>query len=228
MMKKRNFLGLVFTFSLVVLSAACSQTATVDHSKMDHNSMNHNSMPMNANMPVNSNMDHNSMDHSAMKSDPNAASAPFDLQFIDTMSLHHAGAIEMSEMALKKSGNDELKKFAQKIIDNQKKEIAGMKEWREKWFAGATPAKNMEMPGMADSMKMMGNQMKKMETATGKDFDLLFLEMMIPHHEGAVVMSKEALQKSERAEIKTLANEIIKEQESEIKQMTDWKAKWAK
>ncbi len=223
-MKKGNFSGLVFTFSLVLLSAACSQTANVDHSKMDHNSM-----PMNANMPMNSNMNHNSMDHSAMKSDPNAASAPFDLQFIDTMSQHHAGAVEMAEVALKKSANDELKKFAQKIIDDQKKEIAEMKDWREKWFAGAAPAKNMEMPGMFDSMKSMtGDGMKKFEAATGKDFDLLFLEMMIPHHEGAVVMSKEALQKSGRPEIKTLANSIIKAQESEIKQMTDWKTKWAK
>ena len=56
----------------------------------------------------------------------------------------------------------------------------------------------------------------------------MFLEMLIPHHQGAVTMSKEALQKSEKAEIKTLANAIIKAQESEIKQMKDWKAKWAK
>ncbi len=227
-MKKGYFLGLGLTFALVILSAACNNSANVDHSKMDHNSMDHNSMPMNSNTPSNSNMNHNSMNHSAMKSDTNAAAAPYDLQFIDTMIHHHEGAVEMSEMVLKKSSNEELKKFAQKIIDDQKKEIVQMKEWREKWFAGAARAINMEMAGMKDSMKIMDDQMKKMETATGKEFDALFLEMMIPHHKGAVTMANEALQKSQRAEIKTLAGAIITAQDAEIKQMNDWKVKWTK
>lgn len=180
--------------------------------------MNHNSA--NANLPMN---------HSEMKSDSNAASAPYDLQFIDTMSHHHEGAVEMAEIVVKKSSNEDLKKFAQKIIDDQQKEIAQMKDWREKWFAGAPPAKNMEMTGMADSMKMMtGDEMKKMETLTGTQLDLMFVEMMIPHHQGAVIMANEALQKSSKPEIKTLAGSIIKAQEAEIKQMTDWKAKWKK
>ena len=217
-----------------VAFAACGQAGTSD------NSMNHNSMRMNSNSTMNMNgMNHNSMpmnknsngqmDMSGMKSDPNAASAPYDLQFIDTMSEHHRGAIEMAEMALKKSENAELKKFAQKIIDDQKKEIAQLKEWRDKWYAGAPGAKNMEMPGMADSMKMMmGDGMKKMEAMTGKDYDLHFLDMMTPHHAGAVAMAKDALTKAEHAEIKTLANAVIKAQEAEIKMMNDWKSKWSK
>ena len=41
-------------------------------------------------------------------------------------------------------------------------------------------------------------------------------------------MAKEALQKSEKPEIKTLAGQIIKAQEAEIKMMNEWKEKWAK
>ena len=135
----------------------------------------------------------------------------------------------MAEMALKKSSNDELKKFAQKIIDDQKKEIAQMKDWRGKWYAGKPGAMNMEMSGMMDSMKMMmGDGMKKMEAATGKEFDVQFLDMMSAHHAGAVTMANEALTKAEHPEIKTLANQIIKAQEAEIKMMADWKAKWSK
>ena len=187
------------------------------------NAMNHNSMMSDANH------DMSAMHHSDMKSSPNAASQPYDLQFIDTMTHHHQGAIDMAEMALKKTQNAELKTFAQKIIDDQKKEIALMKDWREKWYAGKPMAMNMEMPGMNDSMKMtMGDGMKKFEAATGKDFDLMFLDMMTPHHAGATAMGREALTKAERPEIKTLANQIIKEQEAEIKQMADWKAKWSK
>ena len=184
---------------------------------MNMNGMDHNSMPMNSGMP---------MDHGEMKSSPGAASQPYDLQFLDTMVHHHQGAIDMAKPVLQKSTNAELKAFAQKIIDDQNKEIAQMKSWREKWYAGKPAAMNMEMPGMADSMKMMGADMKKMDSMSGKEYDLHFLDMMTPHHAGAVTMAKEALTKAEHPEIKTLSNQIIKSQESEIKMMADWKSKW--
>lgn len=239
-MKKGIFTGLILTVALALFGAACQQTATVNTNTaanqnstnrnsaatMSSNSMNGNSMN-HGDMPMNSNHDMSSM--SDMKSSPNAASQPYDLQFLDTMTHHHQGAVDMAKMALQKTSNDELKKFAQKIIDDQQKEIAQMKDWREKWYAGKPMAMNMEMPGMMDSMKMMsGDGMKKMEAMSGKDFDIHFLDMMTPHHAGAVVMAKEALQKAEHTEIKTLANQIIKAQEAEIKQMADWKAKWSK
>ena len=105
------------------------------------------------------------------------------------------------------------------------KEIGQMKGWREQWFAGKPAAMNMEMPGMMESMKM---DMAKLTNAKDKDFDLAFIDMMTPHHVGAVTMAKEALQKSEKPEIKTLAGQIIKAQEAEIKMMGEWKAKWSK
>ena len=225
----KNTLLVVVLTTAAIAFAACNQTTSNGNSAANHggmhngssNSMNHNSMPMNSNM--------SGMDHGSMQSSPNAASQPYDLQFIDTMTNHHQGAIEMAEMALKKSNNAELRAFAQKIIDDQKKEIAQMKDWREKWYAGKPEAVNMQMPGMMDSMKMMaGDEMKKMEAASGKDFDVRFLDMMTPHHAGAVTMAKEALGRAEHPEIKTLANQVIKEQEAEIKEMADWKSKWSK
>jgi uncharacterized protein (DUF305 family) len=84
----------------------------------------------------------------------------------------------------------------------------------------------MEMPGMKDSMK--GMDMSKLGASKDKAFDRMFVEMMIPHHVGAVEMSKEALDKAEHAEIKTLAQGIIMAQEGEIRTMQDWKEKWSK
>ena len=182
--------------------------------------MNGNSMPMNPTMPMND---------PAMKSDPGANAAPYDLQFLDTMSVHHQAAIDMAKMVDGKTQNAELNKFAGQIIADQGKEIAQMKEWRDKWYAGKPAAKNMEMSGMMDSMKMMmDGGMKKMGSMTGKDFDTDFLDMMTPHHAGAITMAKEALTKAEHPEIKALSNQIIKAQEAEIKMMADWKAKWSK
>lgn len=214
--------------AVAIAFAACGQTASNENSAAKNggtnrgaNSANHDSMPMNSNT--------SGMDHGSMRSSPNAASQPYDLQFIDTMTRHHQGAIEMAQTALSRSGNAEIKAFAQKIIDDQKKEIAQMKEWREKWYPGNPEAVNLEMPGMMDSMKMMSDdEMKKMEAATGNDFDLHFIDMMTPHHAGAVAMAKEALTRAEHPEIKTLAQTVIREQEKEIGKMAGWKAKLSK
>jgi uncharacterized protein (DUF305 family) len=172
------------------------------------------------------NMDHGTMSHSEMQSSPDAAKAPFDLQFLDTMIAHHQGAVEMAKPAAAKAQHTEVKTLATSIFTDQEKEIAQMRRWREEWFSGNPSAVNMEMAGMMDSMK--GMDMKNLESSAGNDFDLEFIGQMIPHHEGAIVMAKEALQKSQKEEIKKLANEIIKAQEAEIKQMKDWQTVWSK
>jgi uncharacterized protein (DUF305 family) len=53
-------------------------------------------------------------------------------------------------------------------------------------------------------------------------FDNHFLKMMIAHHDGAITMAKEAQQKSERPEIKKLAGQIMRAQQTEIGQMKKW------
>lgn len=57
-------------------------------------------------------------------------------------------------------------------------------------------------------------------------YDAQFIDRMIPHHEMAVTMAKEALEKAERAELRQLAQAIIDAQEAEIRQMRDWRAAW--
>jgi uncharacterized protein (DUF305 family) len=167
-----------------------------------------------------------SMDQGKIGTPPNAASAPYDLQFIDTMSVHHQSAVDMAKTAELKTQNAELKAFARKIVEDQEREIAQMKKWRDRWYPGKPQAINMEMPGMNDSMK--GMDRRKMEAASGKEFDLMFIDMMTPHHAGAVVMAREALTKAEHPEIKQLSEGIIKAQESEIKKMQAWKSEWSK
>jgi uncharacterized protein (DUF305 family) len=62
--------------------------------------------------------------------------------------------------------------------------------------------------------------------ATDDHFDLRFIEAMIPHHQGAVDMALDALAKTQREEIRNLANEIISAQETEIDLMMSWKNLW--
>ena len=230
---KTKFLALFLVLSAIV-GAACksgqtsvtngNSTTHMNHNNMNHNNMNHSEM--NHGNMNHQPMNRDAMNHSEMKSSPNAANAPYDLQFLDTMIAHHQGAVDMAKMAAAKAEHAELKALAANVITSQEKEIGEMKSWREKWFAGEAPAMNMEMAGMSDSMKDM--DMTKLGSLTGNAFDLEFIEQMIPHHEGAVIMAKEALQKSQRAEIKNMANAIIRDQEAEIKQMKGWQAAWQK
>ena len=221
----KKILLIAFTAIFAIGFTACQSSETTQSSMNQNNS----AMETNQNSVAEDLTSMKNRKGAMKESSPDAANAPYDLQFLDTMTHHHQGAIDMAETAVKKTQNQELKAFAQKIIADQTREIAQMKDWREKWYAGKPMAMNMEMPGMGDGMKMMmGEGMKKFEAATGKEFDLMFLDMMTPHHAGASVMAKEALTKAEHPEIKTLANQIIKAQESEIKMMNDWKAKWSK
>jgi len=57
-------------------------------------------------------------------------------------------------------------------------------------------------------------------------FDLRFLDAMILHHQGALVMAEVALAKSRRAEVITLSQEIIAAQMKEIEQMQQWRQDW--
>lgn len=225
-MKTKIFI--IALLSLFAVGAACtsqqSPAGTDSHSAMNHGAANSNSAA-HANMN-HAEMNHSAMNHADMKSSPNAARAPFDLQFLDTMIAHHQGAIDMAKMVDAKAGHAELKTLAKAIIAAQEKEIAQMKSWREKSFAGKEPAVNMEIAGMSDSMK--GMDMKKLESLSGNAFDIEFIDQMIPHHEGAVIMAQDALRKSQDEQIKNLAKAIINEQQAEVKQMTDWKTNWSK
>src|SRR5262244_1956442 len=57
-------------------------------------------------------------------------------------------------------------------------------------------------------------------------FDQQFVDMMVPHHQGAVEMAKIAQQRAEHPEVKRLAEEIVRSQSSEIEQMKAWRKSW--
>lgn len=87
---------------------------------------------------------------------------------------------------------------------------------------------NHGMPSgtMEDQMRAMNAQMVQHLGPADADYDHRFIDMMIPHHEGAIMMAKDALQKSQRPEIKKLAEDIIAAQEKEIAQLKAWSEAW--
>lgn len=155
----------------------------------------------------------------------------FDLRFIDGMILHHQGAIAMAETALEKSSRDEIKQLAEAIITAQQTEIAQMQEWRKTWYAEVDDTPMMyhadanHMMPMSESMR--ANMMMDIDLGEADaEFDQRFIDAMIPHHEGAVVMAQQVLERSDRPELLELAKEIMTAQEQEIEQMQQWREAW--
>lgn len=153
------------------------------------------------------------MDHSNMPMDDES---PFDAMFIDSMIEHHQGAIDMSQALLEVSEQPELRALAEEIIAAQTAEIAEMQSWRADWFADLPPTVGMDM-AMGD-MQISDDESLPLEQR--------FLQAMISHHIGALHMAEMALEMSERAEIRTLAEAIIVAQNAEIEQMQGWLAEW--
>ncbi len=72
----------------------------------------------------------------------------------------------------------------------------------------------------------MEDMMDELAGKTGDDFDRAFIEMMIPHHEGAIEMARAAQQSAGHQEIKDMAEDIISAQQSEIDMMRGWQRAW--
>jgi len=152
---------------------------------------------------------------------------PYDLQFIDAMVVHHQAAIDMSMPADTNAMRPELRDFARKVVEDQSREIELMKGWRRQWYPGKPQVPTtMVMPGMRTSMK--GMESDNMMALKGAEYDRMYVDMMMPHHEGAVELAREALAKSQRPEIRELAQRIIDAQQGGIEMMNRWKSDWAK
>jgi uncharacterized protein (DUF305 family) len=235
---------LVIYFGLMGISlgaiVACNPNSTT--SKMTNNSSDSPIVPtgITNNNPGNSSpkmmgtpgmmMSPRVMDHS-MNMDLGPADANYDLRFIDGMILHHQGAVVMAQEAQQKSTRPEIKKLAADIITAQQEEISKMKAWRTAWYTNVAATPMGYSSTMGHMMPMSQEQINSMIMssdlgAADNQFDLRFINGMIPHHEGALVMAKDALAKSNRPEIKQLAEAILASQTGEIDQMKKWRKDW--
>ncbi|TAF54119.1 MAG: DUF305 domain-containing protein [Oscillatoriales cyanobacterium] len=177
-------------------------------------------------------MDDMVMDHGEEHGmDLGPADPQFDLRFIDAMIPHHEGAVIMAEAALKHSKRPEIQALAKAIIAAQTVEIQQMRDWRAAWYADADDRPMAYHAEMGHMMPMSEAQIEAMKMsvdlgAGDEGFDLRFIEAMIPHHQGAIAMAKDVLTKTERPDVRTLAEAILSSQAQEIAQMEAWRQAW--
>jgi uncharacterized protein (DUF305 family) len=134
-----------------------------------------------------------------------------ETMFATMMIPHHQQAIDMSELALANSSNADVKKLAQQIIDAQAHEIEQMQTWID--------GHGHEVHGDHDMMGMASEEdLARLKTLKSPEFDALFLNLMIVHHEGALDMVS-MLDGTDKAEAKELAQHIVEVQKAEIELM---------
>jgi uncharacterized protein (DUF305 family) len=155
-----------------------------------------------------------------------------DVVFAQSMIPHHEQAVEMAGFALapEAGASPEIVELATSIQGAQEPEIVLMQSLLESWGRPTAMPGMEDMEGMSsDEMEgmdhggmegmMSGEEMAALGTLTGAEFDRAWAEMMIRHHEGAIVMAQTVLESGTNPDVELLADQIIAAQQAEIDQM---------
>lgn len=137
------------------------------------------------------------------------------------MITHHGQALVMTDLVAERTASEDIRRLARRIDVSQVDEIARMRRWLER-RALAVPKGHAHaplMPGM-----LTAEELDRLAGATGAEFDRLFLEFMIRHHEGALVMVANLFSTDgggQEAEIFQFASHVDADQRAEIARMRD-------
>lgn len=140
-----------------------------------------------------------------------------EYMFAEMMIPHHQQAVDMSDLALKKSSNPRILDLAQRIKSAQSSEIIQMQSW-----LGGKEANSMMTDHSGHSMGGMltEEEFSKLESSFGVTFDTLFLEGMIAHHEGALDMAR-MIKDTTTQEVNSFGLNVVEVQSEEIREMRE-------
>ena len=139
-----------------------------------------------------------------------------DVAFAQGMIPHHQGALTMSEVALTRATDPRVIDLAERIEAGQDPEIDLLTGWLEEWDQ---PLEAGDIGGMDHGAEDMGGMGMEDMPAAGPDFDRMWLQSMIEHHNGAVDMAQIELEQGRNTEALELAQLISETQTVEIAEM---------
>ncbi len=161
-------------------------------------------------------------DHSQHPSSP-TANAPVaahnaqDVMFAQTMIPHHEQALELAALVPGRTTNPAVTKLADTVAAQQQPEITAMKALLAQWEVDPHQMGDhggMSMTGMVDDATMA-----KLTSLQGKEFDTLWLQSMIGHHQGAIEMANAEVAAGQSPDMIAMAKNIVTAQQAEIDQM---------
>jgi uncharacterized protein (DUF305 family) len=149
-----------------------------------------------------------------------------DTRFMQHMIGHHAQALEMTKLVPSRTSREDMRLLAERIDVSQRDEIALMRQWLQQRreevpspdaHHHAAMGHGQLMPGM-----LTAAELDRLAKATGREFDRLFLEYMIRHHEGALTMVKDLFGTpgaAQETETYRFATDVEADQRAEIARM---------
>lgn len=156
-----------------------------------------------------------------------------DAGFARDMTTHHRQAVVMAGLARDRSTNAQVALLAYDIETIQLNQVGQMRGWLSLWGLSQSTGEQMSwlaghggmdmsgsgggvMPGMATA-----GDLDDLRAAEGADFDVLFLQLMIRHHQGGTQMANYAAENADVGSVRTLARSIADSQAAEIDTLTD-------
>lgn len=149
-----------------------------------------------------------------------------DVGFARDMSIHHEQAVQMASLIYDRTEDPEIRSLAFDILTTQQGQIGIMSGWLDAWGQPWTHAgPRMEWMGMSVDGLMPGmasaEQMASLRDATGDAADILFLQLMIPHHRSGIDMADYAAQNARQQPVQLLASGMANAQMLEIDYMQE-------
>lgn len=146
-----------------------------------------------------------------------------DVRFMQGMIGHHAQAVEMTALVTTQSSSPDVSALAARIAASQRDEMAMMTSWLTARGQEVPGPHAMHMPGATLMPGMLSeDEMARLRAARGAEFDRLFLEGMIKHHQGALTMVEQLFKTrgaGQEAEMFAFASDVDADQRMEIDRM---------
>ena len=151
-----------------------------------------------------------------------------DEAFSRQMQAHHSMAIQMAMMATEEGEHKAIRTTARNIVKRQRHEIDRLMAIAERW--GIAPSathgntqtmEDLDTLGLTRKEAGMHRDMSGLHRAA--PFDRKFIDMMVPHHEGAMRMARAELKRGKVGELRAIARSILRMQGEEIRQLNEWR-----
>ena len=167
-----------------------------------------------------------------------AEPGPVDIGFAQDMTVHHLQAVTMAAWERDHTTDPELLQLATDVERTQNNQVGQMQGWLSLWDAPQLPiggrymawmtgadhghgAADAASPG-AEAMPGMasGEELARLRAATGPELDVLFLQLMLRHHQGGAEMLRYGAEYASVPQVRNLATQMLSSQSSEVDYLT--------
>ena len=148
-----------------------------------------------------------------------------DVAFLQDMSTHHNQAVQMAVWERSNTADPVLRQLAYDIESSQTMQVGSMQGWLTLWDEPTTPPSGSymgwmgmpvaSMPGMASEADLA-----RLRASTGPALDVVFLQLMLRHHQGGTSMLADAAARAQVPAVQNLAQSMLGSQLAESQTMT--------